>query len=227
MRIVATSDTHFPLSRAKVDIPAGDVFVLAGDFMYSGYLDEWHSRVEALSKLPHPLKILVPGNHDLHIQLFAGPALAELRAAGVTVVGPPSRKYHNKIVLPNGMTLGGCPYVSNLPGWAFNVDEDTVWGYLDTMGRVDILVAHSPPRAALDRAAGNGGHCGLQALRKYITRYQPDKLICGHVHEGYGRMMVDRTEVINVSMCNIQYEMVNAPVVLDFPDNTLKDDHLL
>lgn len=213
MKLVATADTHFHIDPAT--IPAGDVFVLAGDFMYSGYLSEWHSRVEALSKLPHPLKIVVGGNHDRHLELYAGPALAELRNAGVTVVGPPSRKYGYKIELPNGMTLGGCPYVTNLGGWAFNSDEDAIWGHLDTMGRVDILVSHSPPKALLDRGHGNGGHFGLQALRKYMVKFQPKMIICGHVHEGYGHIKSDGVDVYNVAHCDLDYKMVNPPMVFD------------
>ena len=216
MRIVATSDTHFPINPLKV--PKGDVFVLAGDMMYTGYLGEWFPRIDAIAQLDHPLKILVPGNHDIHLQHYPGPALGELRARGITVVGPPSTKYANKITLPNGMTLGACPYVTNLPRWAFNADETFIWDYLDTMGRVDILVAHSPPRGCLDRGDSPGSHWGTAALRKYITRYQPELLICGHVHEGYGTMKVERTTVANVANCDVDYEQVNPPMVFDFPE---------
>lgn len=216
MKIVCTSDTHFPLNEAKVSIPDGDVLLLVGDFMYTGYVDEWHKRVHELSKLPHPVKLFVPGNHDIHVQLYSGPAMAELRRAGVALIGPPSKHYGNKIELVGGLTIGACPYVTNLPGWAFNTSEESIWDYLDHMGRVDILASHSPPRGLLDKGAGmKGGHYGLQSLRRYINKFEPDYLICGHVHEGYGRVTEGKTEVINVSMCNLDYEMVNPPVVIE------------
>jgi Icc-related predicted phosphoesterase len=212
VKLVATSDTHFAFGPME----DGDVFLHAGDAMYSGYVTEWARTVESFAAQPHKTKILVPGNHDIHIQVYPGPALAELRAVGVEVLGIPHT--NTKTTLPNGMTVGGCPFVSNLPRWAFNEDETFVWQYLEAMGRVDILVAHSPPRGCLDRGAGNGGHYGLGALRKYITRYQPSVLICGHVHEQYGHSRLERTDVYNVSHCNLDYKQVNPPIVLEFPD---------
>jgi Icc-related predicted phosphoesterase len=105
--------------------------------------------------------------------------------------------------------------VTNLQGWAFNADEESIWKHLDAMGRVDILVAHSPPRGLLDRVDRGAGHIGLASLRKYITKYQPRYVICGHVHEGYGIIKEGTTEVINVSMCDSGYNMVNPPWVLE------------
>jgi Icc-related predicted phosphoesterase len=218
LKIIATSDTHFAFDNMCEGMDQNDCFVHAGDAMYSGYLTEWHGVKESFKKQSVLHKYFIPGNHDIHVEVFSGPALAELRKeCGVTVVGVPHTA--SKVVLPNGMTLGGCPYVSNLPRWAFNRDEDTIWGYLDMMGRVDVLVAHSPPRAILDRGApsGNrgGSHYGLAALRKYIERFQPDIIICGHVHEQYGSQKVGRTMVYNVSHCNLDYQQVNPPVVIE------------
>jgi Icc-related predicted phosphoesterase len=209
MKLIATSDTHFPFE----DFGPADVFVHAGDAMYTGYINEWFPTVDSFEKQSAPLKIFVPGNHDIHVEVYPGPALAELRKAGVTVVGVPHTS--PTVDLPNGMKLGGCPYVTNLPRWAFNRDEGAIWEYLEGMGRVNILVAHSPPRAILDRGAGNGGHYGLQALRKYINKYQPEYVICGHVHERYGSQKIDRTMVYNVSRCDLDYQQVNPPLILE------------
>ena len=85
MRLVVTSDTHFNFPPDFV--PDGDVFLHCGDLMYTGYPDEWAGRVASLAALPHKQKIIVPGNHDLHISNYAGPALQDLRRAGVTVIG--------------------------------------------------------------------------------------------------------------------------------------------
>lgn len=77
MRLVATSDTHFPFD---------DRLIHAGDLMYTGYLDEWHARLESFKALPHKVKLYVPGNHDYHVQNYEGVAAAELRKADVTML---------------------------------------------------------------------------------------------------------------------------------------------
>jgi hypothetical protein len=63
VRIVCISDTH-ELHR-ELDIPPGDILIHAGDFMFMSQrpskvadFDRW------LGELPHPTKIVIPGNHD-------------------------------------------------------------------------------------------------------------------------------------------------------------------
>lgn len=209
MKIVATSDTHFPF---RVDqIPDGDVFIHAGDLMYTGYTDEWYARVESLAALPHKEKIYVPGNHDRHVELFAGPAMQELRKAGVTVLG--ARHRHMKHKLENGMTVLGLPFVTNLEGWAFNETEDNIAGITEAAGRCDIVVSHSPPAGILD--GGRGASYGIRAYRRYLSRFQPAVWICGHIHESYGMQRVGRTDVYNVANCDENYEQTQAPMVIE------------
>ena len=73
MRIVATSDTHYPPFVRRLDmmlntvwdptipIPDGDVFIHAGDLMRMGYPDEWGPAVEWLARLPHKHKSVCIG----------------------------------------------------------------------------------------------------------------------------------------------------------------------
>lgn len=211
MRLVATSDTHVPVDPKR--IPDGDVFVHAGDLMTTGYLDEWKPAVEWLAALPHKEKILVPGNHDFHLKLYPGPALQDLRRAGVTVVGLPGNYGYNVRTLPNMMKLYGIPYVVDLPRWAFHSTEEEI--YKEIMpNAADIVVSHSPIFNILDTATG-GGHGGIKAFRDYAKYYRPKHWIHGHIHESYGRATFLHTEVYNVCMCNRIYQHVNAPLVLD------------
>ncbi len=213
MRIVATSDTHFPLRIGAPYIPGGDIFIHAGDLMYSGYEREWYLLVEVLESISIKEKYLVAGNHDLHIQHYPGPALQDLRAVGVTLVGPPSTKYPT-VELPNGMRMLGLPFVTNLGNWAFNADEEYIWDYLDNVGRADIVVSHSPPRGILDRV-NSRTHCGIAAYRRYLKKFQPKLWISGHIHEEYGTTEVEGCRFYNVAMCNHNYEQVNPPMVID------------
>lgn len=211
MRLVATSDTHFPIKKDM--IPDGDIFLLAGDFMYTGYPNEWYPRIESIAALPHKLKLLVGGNHDRHLELYSGPACQELKRLGITVVGNPLPYSRYVVTLPNGKTLLGLPFVTNLPNWSFNKEEQYIEDLLEVVGRADIIASHSPPRGILD--GGRGNSYGIGVYRRYLKRFQPKLWICGHIHESYGEHAQDGCEFYNVSMCNYRYEQVNKPAVMD------------
>lgn len=214
MRLIATSDTHAPFDPSL--IPDGDVFVHAGDLMVDGYPDEWKVRVECLAALPHKKKIFVPGNHDFHLMLYPGPALQNLRKAGVTVVGLPGNYHYNTVRLENGMVLFGIPYVVDLPRWAFNRTEAEV--YEEIMSTpADIVVSHAPIFNLLDLAE-SGAHGGVKAFRDYAKYYRPNYWIHGHIHEGYGQGLFIQTKVYNVAMSDRNYRHVNKPLILDLAE---------
>jgi Calcineurin-like phosphoesterase len=213
MRLVATSDTHHTVDIST--IPDGDVFVHAGDLCQTGYPDDWAKQLEWLAALPHKLKLYVPGNHDFHIQLYPGPALQELRSIGVWVVGLPGNIHFASHKLPNGMSLLGLPFVTNLPRWAFNVDEEEIEKYLKTVGYHDIIVSHAPPRYCLDKVGGNS--VGIGSYWEHAATHRPKHWIFGHIHEGYGNLKNEflPTEFHNVAMCDRTYTHANKPLVLD------------
>jgi len=209
MRLVATSDTHFNFPASFV--PDGDVFLHCGDLMYTGYQDEWEGRLASLAALPHAHKILVPGNHDNHIELYPGPALQDLRRAGVTVIGIEKgvKPYYE---LPNGMSVLGLPWVTNLPRWAWNRTEEQIEEMMAYHSRHKIVASHAPPAGILD-----GKNYGVRAYRRYLKRFQPEYWFCGHVHEDAGEAAVDGCYIYNVAAQNRNYtEFKNKPTVIDF-----------
>ena len=210
MKIVATSDTHFPFDDRL--IPDGDVFLHGGDLMSSGYEREWYSRVESLKNLPHKTKIYVPGNHDFHVQNYTGPANQDLRAAGVHLLGTHSHYFTHE--LENGMVVLGLPFVTGLESWAFNRSEDDLERLVDCLPDADIVLSHSPPSGILDKTNG-GYHVGVLAWYKYLMTRSPKIWICGHIHESYGHRNVRGTDFYNVAMCNRQYEQANPAVVIE------------
>lgn len=223
MRLVVTSDTHFRVDPAR--IPEGDVFIHAGDLMYTGYIDEWKHSKEWLAALPHKHKYLIPGNHDFHIQNYLGVARAELRKeCGVRTVIPGAPTFE----LPNGMLGVGCSFVTGLNGWAFDNDEAGVERWLNALGvEPDIMVTHAPPYRILDAirpnaaAARDKEHVGSLAFNQWFHRRRDAGLkvpllwFCGHIHESYGHVNVGGTQFYNVAMCNRKYEQTNEPVVID------------
>ena len=208
MRLVVTSDTHFDFPADFV--PDGDVFLHCGDLMYTGYQDEWKGRVESLAALPHKQKILVPGNHDIHIMQYAGPALQDLRRAGVTVIGIEMgvKPYAE---LENGYTVLGLPWVTNLPRWAWNKTEQEIEELLAYHWRHKIVASHAPPRGILD-----GQNYGVGAYRRFLNKFRPEYWFCGHIHEDHGEAIVAECQIFNVCAQNREYtKLANPPTIVD------------
>jgi len=211
MRLVLTSDTHSPVRPG--DIPDGDVFVHAGDLLRTGYVTEWPAALDWLAALPHKIKLFVPGNHDFHLQVYPGPALQDLRRAGVVVVGLPNNPHYETYLLPNKMSLLGLPYVTGLPRWAFNTTEVELCAYLKRVGRHDVVISHAPVYGILDQVSTVNS--GITAYRSYLLEHTPLLWVHGHIHECYGSALVEGCQFYNVAMCNRKYEHANAPVIVD------------
>ena len=60
-----------------------------------------------------------------------------------------------------------------------------------------IIVTHAPPyRTRLDKISG--GHCGNRSIRRFAEKNRVDLLICGHLHENFGKEdKIKKTKVIN------------------------------
>lgn len=222
MKLVITSDTHYPL---KNRLPDGDVLIHAGDLMYSGGPEEWASRVESLAGQSHKTKIYVPGNHDFHVELYEGVAVAELRRAGVTTLGLHPERAVREI---DGIKVLGLPFVTGLPGWSFNRGEEWVRDYLDRIvelhGYPDIVVSHAPMYGVLDAIQpeqtkfAHQNHVGCMAYNHWFhtnTTRRPKIWINGHIHESYGETTVEGCRFINACMCDRDYEQTNAPFVIE------------
>ena len=86
LRVVAFSDTHNMHEQLSCPFPDGDVLVCAGDWTQKGTSDETAAFASWLSGLPHPVKLVVRGNHE------AGP-FSEFTREHLCQVGGPSVRY--------------------------------------------------------------------------------------------------------------------------------------
>ena len=228
MKIVVTSDTHFiftiPGDEKNPPIPDGDVFIHCGDLMMTGLPDEWYLRLGNLAALPHKTKILVPGNHDFHIDNYNGIARAELKnRAGVTLLDDRRTPFMEL----DGIKILGIPFVTGLPGWAYARQEMTVERWLENAWPSavgpDIVISHAPMYGVLDAIhpeepkRKKQKRVGGKATRKWFDRLErkPQLWFCGHIHESYGSETIDGCAVHNVAMCDRDYKQVNPPLVLD------------
>ena len=60
-----------------------------------------------------------------------------------------------------------------------------------------ILVTHAPPyKTRLDNLVG--GHCGNKSIRHFVEKNKIDLLICGHLHENFGKEdKIKKMKIIN------------------------------
>lgn len=60
-----------------------------------------------------------------------------------------------------------------------------------------ILVTHAPPyKTKVDKLVE--GHCGNKSIRHFVEKNKIDFLICGHLHENFGKEdKIKKTKVIN------------------------------
>ncbi|UCD04966.1 MAG: metallophosphoesterase family protein [candidate division WOR-3 bacterium] len=63
--------------------------------------------------------------------------------------------------------------------------------------RFHMLISHAPPfKSKLDRMF-LGLHVGSKPVREYIEAFQPDIVLCGHIHEARGIDHIGKTLIIN------------------------------
>lgn len=148
----------------RVPLPEGDVLLHLGDFAIDGpsrpriaallKFDEW------LAEQPHPVKIVLRGNHD--------PWEVHFPRSNATYVTKP------RSLSVGGWTLALVPY----HGRATRVK----------IPEGELLATHVPPKALLDKTY-NGDRAGSSALRGAVERRDggpPAVWLCGHIHEGRG-----------------------------------------
>jgi Icc-related predicted phosphoesterase len=205
LRLVLLSDTH-QLHR-EVDVPDGDIFIHAGDFtMFSQSMEAVVDFNDWLGELPHPHKIVVPGNHEFFLE------------------AEPSDRFmlDNAIVLINegaeveGLRIWGSP-VTPLYGGAFGLssEKDRKRLYARIPWDIDVLITHGPPFGILDTAPISGLHEGCRELLDAVTRVQPKLHVFGHIHTAYGVFRTEHTTFVNASRLGLHDDRDKAPFLFE------------
>lgn len=72
-----------------------------------------------------------------------------------------------------------------------------------------IFVSHAPPyKTKLDKVF-LGFHVGSRAIRKFIEDFQPDIVVCGHIHEARGADYIGKTLIINPGPFPKHYALID------------------
>lgn len=202
MKILCISDTHN--KHHKLELPACDVLIHAGDFSGKGLEKEIHAFLAwfASEKVPGTYKIFIAGNHDFGMEK-AERIFYEKRASELGLI-----YLNDSGVEINGVKIWGSPMTPWFHDWAFNrhrgIEIRKHWDLIphDT----DILITHGPPLGILDKT-WRGQNVGCEELRKLILeekKFQKLKLhVFGHIHEDKGIKEIDGVKFINASSVNL------------------------
>ncbi|KAL2153156.1 hypothetical protein VTH82DRAFT_4311 [Thermothelomyces myriococcoides] len=193
--VVCVSDTH----NSQPVLPNGDVLIHAGDLTQSGSLRELQAALDWLRAQPHPVKIVVAGNHDLLLDPDCDGRRGTQKSTAASERG--AVDWGNIIYLENASTTITCPngrqlrvYGSPLSArhgnWAFQYPRgENVWEGTVPSG-IDVLVTHGAPRAHLDLLK-----LGCPNLLRELWRVRPRLHVFGHIHEGAGTEWLEFDEL--------------------------------
>jgi len=207
MRFVMFSDTHS--YDDVISIPDGDVLIFAGDLSHGrGSLINLANFNKTLGKLPHKYKLVIAGNHDFMFDKQKDLAKGLLSNAVYL-------EHHSYCI--DDVKFFASPYHPKIWG-KFELERPELYPVWDMIpDDTDILITHGPPYGIRDESSlGKGGKVGDKALLDAIKRVRPVAHIFGHIHEGYGHSRIGSTHFFNVSICNVEYEPVNKPIVWDY-----------
>jgi Icc-related predicted phosphoesterase len=197
MRILAMADLHGCaeklISLQGMDF---DLITFCGDLHNLGTIDQARPVAEALAGLGPPV-LIVPGNMDskeivpdlwksvglrmIHRSYYQQGDCGFIGFGGMVIRDPIRLKNHNRY---------------------FHTDDDIYDSLTRLYGDISdsrhkIVLAHQPPRNSRDLIY-SGERGGSVGLRRFVEDFQPDLLLCGHIHEDRGEAKIGTTTVINV-----------------------------
>ncbi|KDR66481.1 hypothetical protein GALMADRAFT_80777 [Galerina marginata CBS 339.88] len=201
-RFVCISDTH---SRT-FNVPDGDVLLHSGDLTNMGTVADFKKTMEWLYGLPHKIKIIIAGNHDLtlhdewyqrvHEEWHTREGKQDLgkimellrgdRAKEAGIVYLQDEKYEFQVKEEGKLwSVYGSPWSPEFFNWAFNYDREDGKELVSKFPKTDILLTHGPAYRILDRVR-EGEEVGCEALRARLRELRPRLHLVGHIHEAHG-----------------------------------------
>ena len=190
MRVYAVADIHakpglIDRVRSAVAEYAPDVVVVAGDI--NNYANP-HAAFGPLDNLRVPV-LAVRGNTDLswHERLFSRYAsITSLHLNRIQIRGVPFTGISGTVPVP---------FRSRIRFF----EKALLRAAEKQICSQTVLVVHPPPYGTLDRVLGrlSAGSRGVAAL---VSSCRPKVVLCGHIHEDAGALLLGDTLVVNCSI---------------------------
>lgn len=226
MLIRAYSDFHGFLPHIEpcdVLLIAGDISPIGGEYgdhspkTQARWLKEVFNHWVEAQPVQHV--VLIGGNHDAILDPIYGRGF--------------HYELHPKItyLLDSGIQLGehgprvwGSPWIPKLARWPFykpNYRLEEIAAQVPHGHEIWLL--HGPPHSAepgyrLDLAK-NGDHAGNPFTAARIEELEPQLVICGHIHEGYGLTGLHESNVANVAFIDETYGVRWRHLEIDWNDD--------
>ena len=192
LRIIAFTDIHGAYSVVEGVLarePRFDVVILGGDLTTMGTPGEAEAALDGFRE--HGATLLaVAGNMDPR-------DLEEVfERQNVSING-------RGVILEDVGIFGASASPFSPLHTPYEVSEGEIWRLAErgwsqvTRAHYRVFVPHSPPFGTKVDVVTTGKHVGSTAVRKFIEQYQPDLVLCGHIHEARGEDMIGRTKVVN------------------------------
>ena len=215
MKIVACSDLHCH----EVDLPEGDLLIVAGDMTWRGEEHEirWFGNYlrKHRAKFKHA-PVIIAGNHDFGFQ--------EDRRWALSLLPKDVIYLENSGITIEGLKIWGSPITPTFFDWAFMKDRGNsirkIWNLIPE--DLDVLITHGPPHGIFDEVPYGGGRServGCWDLKDVLFRQlqNPPKVhLFGHIHAWGGHnKKIGKTHFYNVAICDESYGIGNAPTVIE------------
>lgn len=162
-----------------------DLIIIAGDLTWFGQPAE--EIISPFLKERKPV-LIMPGNHD-----------PETISQEIEQVYKGAIDLHKKDFTKDQIGFFG----TGTTDWGFYEDEKQVYSELNKAHKnikdlkKKVMVAHCPPEGSKIELLG---YPGSRGVRKAIDKFQPNVLICGHIHQGSGLIeKIGKTTVMNVA----------------------------
>jgi uncharacterized protein len=187
MKILAFTDPHgskASMRRVKDLIPSADIIVCAGDLTSFG--SRLSSILNEMNMWGKPV-LLIPGNHEEHLNL-------KMECTPFPNIHEIDRDFFEfQGALFIGYGRGGFSHITP----QFDAFARKIKARSSSHQGKRIMVFHQPPFGTeLDRL--EFGHVGNETFAHFIAEYQPELMLCGHIHECFGNTeQMGKTLMVN------------------------------
>ncbi|KAL7931037.1 Metallo-dependent phosphatase-like protein [Trichoderma chlorosporum] len=215
----------------RCPLPEADVVLHCGDLTKYGRPEELRKTFSMLRKLRAPLKLVIPGNHDLtlderyYFERIGGEVrehnevmqfIKEAEEDGVKYLTEGTYT----LDLANGARLRifASPFTPQYGYWAFQYEAGE--HSFDIPAGVDIAMTHGPPLGVRDLASRNQS-AGCGNLFRSVQHAKPKIHCFGHIHEAWGAHLVRWKADADVPGSNGSRPAISPATAVDWENSRL------